>query len=212
MTNHQDPNNTSEEKANIDQIRIPQADADEQYRHRWSPRAFQPEPIYESTLKAIFEAARWAPSSFNEQPWTFYYARKPLDHARFSEGLIPFNQSWAPSAPVLVYVVAEKYQKKDQNPNPMARFDAGAATAYLALEARRHGLYAHVMGGIIREKVYEILGLSEERHDVICAIAIGSHGDPADLPEGVPEQITTRKPLHEVMIEGFQENQGQKNQ
>jgi nitroreductase len=173
---------------------------------RWSPRSFLPEPVDPAQLRAVFEAARWAPSSINAQPWMFLYATRPADRVRFAEALNEGNRLWATQAPVLVYLLARRTVAEGPwagQPNPMAPFDAGAAWMSLALQAHLLGLSAHAMGGIDRAKAAEILGVPAE-YEVLVAIAIGHRGDPAQLPEVLRarEGPSPRHPLGMVAIEG----------
>jgi nitroreductase len=184
-----------------------EADVDPMFPGRWSPRAFSPEPVDRAMLRSLFEAARWAPSSANEQPWLFVYAVSPEDRARFSEGLLEMNRAWASHAPVLVYLLTRRRVAQGAwagQPNPMASFDAGAAWMSFALQAHLRGLSAHAMGGIDRAKVASLLGVPTEEYEIIVAIAVGYRGDPAVLPEPMAtrERPSERRPLGEVAVEG----------
>jgi nitroreductase len=188
------------------EARTPEAGVDSMFVERWSPRSFLPDPIDEPTLKALFEAARWAPSANNEQPWLFLYATRPEDRARFAEGLAEMNRLWAAKAPVLVYLIARRTLQTGPwagKPNPTAGFDSGAAWMSLALQAHLLGLSAHAMGGIDREKAAAILQIPEG-YDVLIAIAIGRRGHPSQLPDPLVsrERPSTRRPLGEVAVEG----------
>lgn len=132
--------------------RIPEADVDAVFLDRWSPRSFRPDPLRPEQIQSLFEAARWAPSASNEQPWLFVYAVTAEDRARFAEGLVEWNRRWAPSAPLLGYILARTNLLKGNKPNTTAHFDTGAAWMSLALQARRLGLHAHAMGGSRRER------------------------------------------------------------
>lgn len=171
---------------------------------RWSPRAFRSESVDEADLEALFEAARWAPSSYNEQPWQFVYAREPEDRERFLEAVLEGNRAWAERAPVLAFVVADTTFDRNGEENQHARFDAGAAWMSLALQARQLGLDTHAMAGIDAERAAEILDVPED-HEVVCGIAIGYRGSPDALPEDLAEAEwppSSRKPLDEVASEG----------
>jgi nitroreductase len=174
---------------------------------RWSPRSFSPEPVDPAVLRQLFEAARWAPSSANEQPWLFVYAVRPEDRERFAEGLLEMNRVWASHAPVLVYLLARRKVAQGPwagQPNPMASFDAGAAWMSFALQAHLRGLSAHAMGGIDRPKVASLLGIPTEEYEVLVAIAVGYRGDPSVLSESMAtrERPSERRPLREVAVEG----------
>lgn len=154
-------------------------------QHRWSPRAFSPEPIDPETLESLFEAARLAPSSHNEQPWHFIYAT-PTDEAwpRLLGCLRPDNQQWAGRAPLLVITVAKLFLTRTGNPNPWAWHDLGLAIANLTFQANHKGLYVCEIGGISPAQVMTTFSLPEG-YQPCSALAIGRPGDPATLP---PEQ------------------------
>ena len=182
--------------------RTAEAPIDNMFLDRWSPRAFVAEELSGDQIKSLFEAARWAPSCFNEQPTRFYFAATPEDRARFLPALVERNQLWACKAPLLVFVVARKCFTEGGKENRWASFDAGAAWMSLALQARKLGLYAHCMAGFSAKKAYELLGLDEEQDLVLAAVAIGRKGDAADLPDELREMEAPndRRPLSEVMI------------
>lgn len=183
--------------------RAPQAMVDPLFLGRWSPRSFLPDPVPAEALASLFEAARWAPSSSNEQPWLYVYAREAEDRARFLEALHPFNRRWAASAPVIVLLFARR-STSDGRPYPHAPFDAGASWMSLALQARLHGLDTHPMGGILPEKAYEVAGVDPTRYQVLVAIAVGYLGRPGALPPELAsrEVPSTRRPLSDVAVEG----------
>jgi len=181
-----------------------QADAHREFIERWSPRAFSPEHIPDTTLAALFEAARWAPSCFNEQPWLFLYAVSEEDRALFLSCLVEFNQKWAGKAPVLAFVLARKRFAKNDKPNRWAPFDAGAAWMSLALQARKLGLYTHGMAGFDEDRAFEVLKVPRDQYDIMAAVAIGKYGDPDALPPEIrkSEAPNDRKPLSEVAVRG----------
>jgi nitroreductase len=183
-----------------------EADVSPWFVNRWSPRAFTDEPVDPEELKAVFEAARWAPSSSNEQPWLFVYAARPEDRARLLPGLHPLNQAWAAHAPVLVYLFARRHLRSQDAglvPNSKAQFDAGAAWMSFALQAELLGLSAHAMGGIVPERIYELTGVSKEEFEVVAAIALGHRGDASQLPKAFAEREhpSPRRPLEEIVRE-----------
>jgi len=171
--------------------------------NRWSPRAFLPEGIEEETLRRVFEAARWAPSSYNEQPWRFIIARTPEDRQRFVDFLMPANQAWAHRAPVLALVLAKRTFSHNGQPNLVSQFDAGCAWGYMALSAWQNGLITHGMGGFDRDKARLALGVPED-YDLMAVIAIGKHGNKSDLPEDAKKREfpSGRRPLPETIMEG----------
>src|SRR5580700_5239075 len=126
-------------------------------RDRWSPRAFASKPVEPAVLASLFEAARWAPSSNNEQPWAYLVATKdnPEDFAKMLSVLVDFNAGWAKSAPVLVLAVA-RLNFPNGNPNRNAFYDTGAATALLSVEATARGLGVHQMAGFDHAKAKQV--------------------------------------------------------
>lgn len=178
------------------------------FLERWSPRAFDGSQIPDTDLKTIFEAARWAPSAFNSQPWRFLYAKRGgPDWQRFLGLLIPWNQGWAHSASVLVYILSDRTPMTGKDgtsqPSRTHSFDAGSAWMSLALQATRIGYHAHGMSGIEYKRAYAELGIPE-RYRVEAACVIGRIGDPAMLDEKLRarEHPSNRKPLDELIFEG----------
>jgi nitroreductase len=181
---------------------------DIQFLDRWSPRAFTEETIPESTLLTFFEAARWAPSSYNSQPWRFAYARRGTEHwTRFLEYLNDFNRSWAQRAAAIVIVLS-----KDNFTPPGATaevpaithsFDTGSAWAYFALQASLAGWHTHGMAGIERDKIRQGLAVPDG-YSIEAAVAVGRLGDKSLLPEQLQarEVPSPRKPAAEFAGEG----------
>src|SRR5258707_10950138 len=128
-------------------------------RERWSPRAFADKPVPRDVLRSIFEAARWAPSSNNEQPWAYIVASRD-DKASFEKTLsvlVEFNAAWAKSAPVLAIAVAQLSFAKNNAPNRNAQYDTGAATALLSVEATSHCLAVHQMASFEHDKARQVV-------------------------------------------------------
>lgn len=179
------------------------------FLERWSPRAFDGSDLPDEDLMAMFEAARWAPSAFNSQPWRFCYARRADEHwARFLSLLIPWNQSWAQSASVLIYILSDSLPFTDKETGAPATshthsFDAGAAWACLALQATRMGYRAHGMSGIQMELARASLEVPE-RYRIEAACAVGRIGDPASLDEKLRARETPsgRKPQGDFVFHG----------
>lgn len=186
--------------------RTPGCEVDSMFIDRWSPRAFLPDPLPDQQIKALFEAARWAPSCFNEQPWLFVYATDPDKREKLVSALTPKNQRWAAKCPMLMFALARKNFKQGGTENRHAAFDTGAAWLSLALQARRLGLYAHAMAGFNQEKAHEVLGVSKNEYRVMAAIVVGRKDESTDgLPEDLraKESPNTRKPLLEVATDKF---------
>src|SRR5713226_9125280 len=175
-------------------------------RERWSPRAFADKPVPQNVLRSLFEAARWAPSSYNEQPWAYLVAVRD-DKESFEKMLsvlVEFNASWAKGAPVLAIAVAKLAFAKNNAPNRNGQYDSGAATAFLSLEATAQGLAVHQMAGFDAEKARQVFGIPAG-WEAIAALAIGYPGDPASLPQPLREREVaprTRKPLSEFVMAG----------
>jgi len=181
---------------------------EEVFTSRWSPRAFDGSVVTEDALFRLFEAARWAPSAFNAQPWRFLYAlRGGPDWDRFLDLLVPFNRSWADSASALVFVLSDGFTRNadgtPKGPSHSHSFDAGAAWGYLALQATHDGLFAHGMTGVDFDKAATELAVPEGFR-IEAAIAIGRRGDPATLPDGLREREvpSDRKPAAEFAFPG----------
>ncbi len=173
------------------------------FLNRWSPRAFSSEPVDDEILHRVLEAARWAPSSFNEQPWRFIVARSDEDRARFVEFLMPVNQLWAKDAPVLILFISKKTFSHNGTPNGVYEFDAGCAWGYLSLAAQQNGLITHGMAGFDRVGARTALGIPDD-FEPLAVIALGTHGDPAQLPADFQarEAPADRRPQGESVLEG----------
>lgn len=184
--------------------RVSEAAVDPQFLDRWSPRAFSPEPLADPDILALLEAARWAPSSFNEQPWLLVFAHQEEDLRKFRPLMLDQNRQWADQAPLLVVIFARRHFSHNGQPNRHYMFDAGAAWMSLALQARKLGLYAHAMAGFHQDQAYEILHVPADRYEAICVVAVGRHGDVGRLPPALAarEAPGPRKPLSEFAYEG----------
>jgi nitroreductase len=175
------------------------------FTDRWSPRAFSSEPLSDREIQTLFEAARWAPSCFNEQPWLFFYATEPEQRQKLVSCLVAKNQLWASRAPLLMFVLARRNFQKTGTENRHAPYDAGAAWMALALQARKLGLYAHAMAGFNLEKAYEVLGASKDEYLVMAAVAVGRKTEDSGLPDDLRamESPNSRKPHAEVATDVF---------
>ena len=182
--------------------------ADTQYpihdvmRRRWSPRAFDERPIEPEKLRSLFEAARWAPSSNNGQPWRFLVATRDnkIDYDRLLNCLVEANQKWAYRAPVLLLSVA-KLQFEDGSPNRHALYDTGMAVENLSLQATELGLVAHQMAGFLIDRARADCQIPEG-YEPVAMMAIGYPGDPALLSDRLRVRETQprdRKPVTEFV-------------
>ena len=188
--------------------RVADHSIDQVFLNRWSPRAFTGEQIPQSVLFALFEAARWAPSSYNSQPWRFLYATNGNAHwDKFLGLLIEFNQSWAKTASALIFVVSETTMPAPGQTGRMHSythsFDAGAAWACLALQATMLGWHTHGMSGVDFTRAKTELKVPGD-HRVEAAIAVGRLGPKTLLPEALQarEFPSPRKPLADLIFEG----------
>ena len=173
-------------------------------RERWSPRAFDDRPVERPKLHSLFEAARWAASSANQQPWSFVVATKehPEDHERLAAILWERNARWAADAPVLVLAVAKLYDRPGKEYASL--YDVGMAVGNLVTQAVDFGLVTHQMGGFDAEKSRELLGIPDG-YAPIAVIALGYPGSPDALPDDLRERETSprdRKPIEEFVFEG----------
>lgn len=173
-------------------------------RARWSPRAFSGRDVSDADLKTVFEAARWAASSYNEQPWRFLVGRKsdPEAYGKILSVLAPFNQAWAKSAPVLFIMAAKRTFSHSGMQNLYAIHDAGQALAHIFLQATALGLHAHGMAGFDRDRARTELGIPDD-YDFGAAVAIGYLGSPDQLADQQRQSelaSRTRKPLNEIVF------------
>jgi len=185
------------------QQRDPYPGVDPLFPQRWSPRSFVKTSIAEEDLARIFDAARWAPSSYNEQPWRILVST-PETFATFLDLLVEANQKWAKNASVLGFMVAKRHFTHNNKPNDWAVFDCGSAWMSLTLQARMLGLYTHGMAGIKKDAIYTTFGIDRERFEVVAGFAIGV----LDVREKLPkpyvdwEVPSPRKPLEEIWLRG----------
>ena len=172
-------------------------------KRRWSPRAFSDQPVEAEKLRILFEAARWAPSSNNEQPWRFVVANKDneTEWSRLLACLVEGNRKWAYRAPVLILSVASLNFEDDSTPNRHAFHDTGMAVENLVLQATALGLVAHQMAGFDVEKARADLKIPSG-YEPVAMIAVGYPGDPAQLSDRLrarEAQPRVRKPLTEFV-------------
>lgn len=178
--------------------RNPAYDIDPVYLNRWSPRSFLEKEIPEEVLLSLFEAARWAPSAYNVQPWRFIVARTAEERKVFHSFINEFNLSWCEKAPALALIVSKK--DSDYGELRSHSFDTGAAWGFLALEAVRKGLVTHPMIGIDFDKAHALLGIPKEL-EIQALIAIGYQGPKDVLSEGLQERErpSDRRPIQELV-------------
>jgi nitroreductase len=174
-------------------------------RRRWSPRAFSDRPIEPEVLRSLFEAARWAPSSGNSQPWHYLIARKqePEEFDRMLHCLTEGNIAWCKDVPVLMLSVAN-LRWENGEPNRHAFHDVGQAAAQLTVEAVSRGLFVHQMGGILVDKIRETYAIPEG-FEAVAGFALGYPGDPDRLTEKLRTRELaprTRKPLESFVFSG----------
>jgi nitroreductase len=173
---------------------------------RWSPYAFDDRPVSNADLCAVFEAVRWAPSSYNEQPWSYIVAKRenPEEFQVLLSCLVEANQVWAKAAPVLALGIVRLRFVRNDKPNRAAVHDLGLAAGSLLVEATARGLSVHQMIGIMPEKAREVYEIPEGS-EAWTALAIGYPGDPNRLPEPLKERHLAprqRKPLREFVFGG----------
>lgn len=174
---------------------------------RKSPLAFSDKAISQEDMDTLLDAARWAASAYNEQPWRFVYARKDEDPKSFKaihDIILPGNQIWAEKAAVLMLVIAKKTFSANGKPNAHAFYDAGQAVGTLAVQATAMGISLHQMGGFSPEKAIEYYNLNED-YAPVAAIALGYQGDPDQLPENLKSRELSprnRKSISEFAFKG----------
>jgi Nitroreductase len=171
---------------------------------RWSPRAMSGEPLEDREIRMLFEAARWAPSSYNEQEWRFLYARRDTPQWRtFFDLLVEGNQAWCHRAALLVLIAAKRTFTLNGKPNSVHLFDCGCAFENLAIQGTAMGLIVHAMAGYDPDKARISLRLPDD-YVPAAMFAAGRPGNPEELPEGFREtEIPSgRKSLEEITCEG----------
>ncbi len=171
--------------------------------NRWSPRSFAKTPLSPEEKNSLFEAANWAPSCYNEQPWEFYLAEKEETQAHFLNCLTPNNRAWAQNAPIMGFLCVRKKFQHNQKENQWAAFDAGSAWTNFTLQANQLGFFTHPMAGFDPELALKLLQLDSEEHLVVIAFVTGKHGPTQDLPEALQKLETpnSRKPWQDIIKE-----------
>jgi len=185
-------------------FRKPEYNVDPLFLNRWSPRSMSGDEISEKILFSLFEAARWAPSSNNNQPWRFLYARRNTDYwPVFFDLMTEQNQIWAKNAAVLIVVISKTTFDHNERPARTHSYDTGAAWENLALQGSLKGLVVHGMQGFDYDKAKNVLNIPDV-FQVETMIAVGMPGAKDDLPENLREREypSPRKTLSEIVIEG----------
>jgi len=172
---------------------------------RWSPRAFADRLVAPDVLRSLWEAARWAPSSANQQPWSFLVATKDdqQEFDRMLSCLVEGNQVWAKQAPVLMVSIAGKLDR-DNDPNAHAWYDVGQAVMSLSVQATALGLFVHQMAGILPDKIRELYQIPDS-HEPVTGLALGYPGTPEQLSDKLRQReiaSRTRKPIGEFVFTG----------
>jgi nitroreductase len=175
-------------------------------KNRWSPRAFSSSPIEEEKIMSLLEAARWAPSCFNEQPWNFILFKKENQeaHKNIIDIISPKNQLWAKAAPLIILSVAKINFEQSEKTNKHALHDVGAAVSNLTMQSNSMGLYVHQMAGFNTEKAKELFNIPDG-YEPVTAIAIGYYGNKDALPEEfIKSEMAerNRKPVAEFTFAG----------
>jgi len=175
------------------------------FAHRWAPRSFSSASINQKELNYLFEAARWAPSSYNNQPWRFLYARPDMFiWPTFVDLMVPANQVWASKAQVLVVVLSKKTFDHDGSFDRTHVFSTGAAVENMALQGACMGIVVHGMAGFDYDKARTQLNIPDE-YEVVAMLAIGKIGNKENLPEHLQawENPSDRKPIDEIAWSGL---------
>ena len=171
---------------------------DKMFIDRWSPRSFTEDKVSDEDLMTIFEAARWSPSCFNEQPWRFVYATSDSDLERFQSALVEANQAWANSAPVLIMAFSKRHFTRNDKDNRWADFDTGTAWMALTLQANALGYHTHAMGGFDQDKAYEVANVDPDKYNAVCVIAVGKLADSG----ASDEEPSDRNAVDNMIFEG----------
>jgi nitroreductase len=179
-------------------------------RNRWSNRAFLDKPIIDDDLMTLFEAASWAPSSMNEQPWRYRFAHRGTpEFQAMHDCLLEGNQPWTKQAAVMILSSAKLRFERNDKPNRHAFHDVGAANALLFMQATEMNIYGHMMGGYDPDKTKALFGLGEDE-EAVCFIALGYLGSPDSLEEPFKtREITPRsRKILGDFVSGFQLDSG----
>lgn len=173
------------------------------FLNRWSPRSYSDRKVSDEDLYTVLEAARWAPSSMNEQPWRFIVANTEEHQKKFESFIMEGNRVWSDQVPILILVASYKHSGSFGGENKAHAFDAGSAWASMAFQAKLIGLSTHAMGGFDKEKAHEVLNVPDD-YQLHAVIALGYQDDKGKLPEPLQEREvpSSRKPLTETVYIG----------
>lgn len=172
-------------------------------KQRWSPRAFSAKSVEKEKIKSILEAARWAPSAFNEQPWRFIVGEKGgSTYDSILSTLVDWNILWAGNAPVLILNIAKKTFTQNAKPNVTFKYDLGQAVGLMITEAVDKGLYTHQMSGFDADKAAELFNIPDD-FQAVSVTALGYYGNADELPKDMAEMETKpreRKEFKDVVF------------
>lgn len=174
--------------------KVEEEKVEKQFVNRWSSRTFDGSPLTQEQIDILLEAVRWTPSSYNEQPWKFYYPQSENRKKEFLSLLVEGNREWAKDAGVLFFLAAKRLLDKTGEQNRHFAFDTGAAWMSLALQAHLIGLSAHAMGGFDENLAYEVLSVPKQEYEIFAAIAVGKPTQEAVTSE----ERTPRKFLSDI--------------
>ncbi|MBT5892934.1 MAG: nitroreductase family protein [Chloroflexi bacterium] len=183
--------------------RVASSSVEPMFVERWSSKAFADKALFDDQIASLFEAAHWAPSGSNRQPWLFVYATDGPDREKFNSLLNEGNARYAPNAAMFVLVFARIVDDEGKKIRT-AHFDTGAAWMSLALQANRIGLNTRAMGGIDLDAAYDVAGVPRDKFETICAIAVGYRGADDDIHERMVKQnfANDRKDVSEIAFKG----------
>ncbi len=180
-------------------------------KKRWSPRSFKDQKVDKESLQRIFEAARWTPSSSNDQPWRFIVGIKgDKTWDMIMETLVDFNQKWAKLAPVLVLSIGKKISDKNGKPSRTFMYDVGQSVAHITFQAMYEGLFVHQMGGFSAQKAAELFNIPED-YQAITAFTIGLKGEPELLEENFADMEKSERIRRPAADSVFSESFGNKS-
>ena len=190
--------------------RSPEAPIDEIFLDRWSRKSLSSRPIPAESVRSLFEAARWAPSASNAQPWLFIFNDDDETLERARPLLNPNNRVWAQRAPLLVFVFARRTHPENGKPLRTGAFDTGAAWLAFALQAHRLGLSTRAMGGIDHQAAHDVLEVPRDLYESMAAIAVGYPGERQDLPPDLAERElpSSRRPVSTFAFKGCYRSPG----